>query len=72
MSVFFLFLFVRGALLTGVVQGSARVCLRMLRFRHAFVLDLCVCVCVPVCIFTELCIIAQSGHVILVILCHSR
>ena len=32
----------------------------------------CVCVCVCVCVFIKLHITAQSGLVILVILCHSR
>ena len=32
----------------------------------------CVCVCVRVCVFIKLHITAQSGLVILVILCHSR
>ena len=35
-------------------------------------LDPCVCVCVCVCVFVELHITAQSGPVILVILCHSH
>ena len=32
----------------------------------------CVCVCVCVCVFIKLHITAQSGPVILVILCHSH
>ena len=32
---------------------------------------MCVCVCVCVCVFIKLHITAQSGPVILVILCHS-
>ena len=34
--------------------------------------SLCVCVCVCVCVFIKLHITAQSGPVILVILCHSH
>ena len=34
--------------------------------------DVCVCVCVCVCVFIKLHITAQSGPVILVILCHSH
>ena len=41
-----------------------------------FVVVVCMCVCVGVvvcvCVFIKLHIIAQSGPVILVILCHSR
>ena len=33
---------------------------------------MCVCVCVCVCVFIKLHITAQSGTVILVILCHSH
>ena len=33
---------------------------------------MCVCVCVCVCVFIKLHITAQSGPVILVILCHSH
>ena len=34
--------------------------------------DVCVCVCVCLCVFIKLHITAQSGPVILVILCHSH
>ena len=34
--------------------------------------QMCVCVCVCVCVFIKLHITAQSGPVILVILCHSH
>ena len=41
-----------------------------------FVVVVCMCVCVGVvvcvCVFIKLHIIAQSGPVILVVLCHSR
>ena len=37
-----------------------------------FVLIVCVCVCVCVCVFIKLHITAQSGPVILIILCHSH
>ena len=42
----------------------ASVCERVYMF-------VCVCVCVCVCVFIKLHITAQSGPVILVILCHS-
>ena len=44
---------------------------RKKRLQHRGV-EVCVCVCVCVCVFIKLHITAQSGPVILVILCHSQ
>ena len=55
-------------------------CKLLLRMRGCFVsgvgtnanVGVCMCTCIYVCVFIELHIIAQFGHVILVILCHSH
>ena len=45
---------------------------RVLFARMFFIVCVCVCLCLCVCVFIKLHITAQSGLVILVILCHSR